>query len=619
MTELWIDGVAAVLPANMSVTVKRENPFFTKNGEYTYELALPLTNAINANLYKHLNRMNSVTEVKSKRSAMLVANNRMYCNGTEVVVGWTDKTVSIQIASGNSELNYFIGSDLKISFLKMPVTSPLINRVPDKRWIEKLYPEIDFCLSPIVDRAKGKVINEWIINTISASRELRFESKATLEEFDFVPQPFLCAYIRELLKSVGYELTYNALEETVWKDLCICHVNTTHDWAQMLPGYRVKDFLEEIEKLYNMSFLIDFNKRQAKLLFNNSYFGGSAVAYVRDVVDEYEVACEEEEDAEHGASNIEYKFPDNSYFRHRCLPKAVSEKAKRGVIPSSTDPNYWFNHLADALHHDKNVIFTWETNKREYVFVKNFPNPKTEFAYQMINEFKHIKREGTTNTIELNMMPVEMCDCFLHLYVDGAITEAKYRYSLPVIDGSSKAGNKDETPVDIEGQIAASEGDGEEQKGSIFLAFHKGVTRRIENVIPGKSIMYPMPFTDEYIQNLEYTPTRTNNDGATLRLEKLDGLVYKSNYEIDRRKGIVITSYDQNVYDTKCVFVIRNKRYVCKESEYIITNDGRKKAWKGTFYPIKLSDTETYQRWVLADGKWRDGGVWLDNGRWLDK
>ena len=33
MTELYIDGTSVVLPADFSTSVKRENPFFTKNVE----------------------------------------------------------------------------------------------------------------------------------------------------------------------------------------------------------------------------------------------------------------------------------------------------------------------------------------------------------------------------------------------------------------------------------------------------------------------------------------------------------------------------------------------------------------------------------------------------------
>ena len=38
MTELYIDGVSVVLPDNFSTTIKRENPFFTHSGEYSYDI-----------------------------------------------------------------------------------------------------------------------------------------------------------------------------------------------------------------------------------------------------------------------------------------------------------------------------------------------------------------------------------------------------------------------------------------------------------------------------------------------------------------------------------------------------------------------------------------------------
>jgi hypothetical protein len=161
MTELYIEGVAVVLPEDMNLSVKRENPFFTKNGEYTYELTLPLGNTINATLYKHLNRLNSTAEITTKRRAVLIADNRVYCNGTEIITGWTEKTVSIQIASGNSELNYFIGSDRLISSLELG--SAVVPGATTGRlnYIEKTYPDIDFCLPPVMNEGSGEIINKW--------------------------------------------------------------------------------------------------------------------------------------------------------------------------------------------------------------------------------------------------------------------------------------------------------------------------------------------------------------------------------------------------------------------------------------------------------------------------
>lgn len=116
MTQLFIAGVEVVLPKEFSTSVKRENSFFTKNGEYTYDVTVNLDNPINKALWPQW-RLNNSKEEKSKRTAVLIADNRVYCNGTEVITGWTNNTVSIQIVSGNSELNYFVGQDLEIAYL----------------------------------------------------------------------------------------------------------------------------------------------------------------------------------------------------------------------------------------------------------------------------------------------------------------------------------------------------------------------------------------------------------------------------------------------------------------------------------------------------------------------
>ena len=106
---------------------------------------------------------------------------------------------------------------------------------------------------------------------------------------------------------------------------------------------------------------------------------------------------------------------------------------------------------------------------------------------------------------------------------------------------------------------------------------------------------------------------------GSLRLSYLSEYFYADGYDIDVHKEVKVRSFDPNLFDTRCVFEIRNKRYVCKEIEYEIRAEGRTGSWLGTFCPIDIDDTAADLRWILADGTWRDGGVWLDNGRWLDE
>jgi hypothetical protein len=90
MTGLFIDRQPAVLPKDFSFEIIAENPFFTKNGAYTLELALSLPNPENAKIYRHYNRLNNREEIASGRTVLSVANNNVLLNGTEIILEITD-------------------------------------------------------------------------------------------------------------------------------------------------------------------------------------------------------------------------------------------------------------------------------------------------------------------------------------------------------------------------------------------------------------------------------------------------------------------------------------------------------------------------------------------------
>lgn len=616
MTELFIDGVSVVLPKDFSVPVKRENSFVTKNGEYTYDIALPLTNPINAELYKNINRLNSLQRLETKRSAVLIADNRVYCNGTEVITGWTESTVSIQVASGNSELNYFIGSDLLISSLDMKTTVPEWG---DMEYITKTYPDIDYCLAPVVNRTAGYCINRW------AYGKPTLEDTYTLQADDsyWFPQPFLCAFVKEVMRALGYDLQVNQIEDTVFKNLFICHVEETCKWNELLPGWTVKDFFEEIEKMFNAVFVVDNRNRTARLMIKPSYYAGSKSVHVLQVEDIYEaeIAESEEDVNEMASANVRYEMPDSTYYRMRCLPDDFSKKVKRDVIPESFEAGEtdlmariqkWFS---DSGHQKKDVIYTDIANDKEFIYRGRSHNEGWS-DFDPINEFKPLERENADSDVELGMVPVELAFFDLNCYVGND----KYRPTkvmIPVIDSSgNKVDESGESITDVLEQIENWTSTESESQGNLYLAFYIGLVM-YEPLTSGR-YGFPLPFTDTYTWTQSYKYWPTNDKGATLALKAFNKLFYEGQYDIDFDKAIKIQTHDPNVYDTRSVFEIRNKRYICKEMEFTLDANGRKGPWTGTFYPIRINDTEADARWILTDGKWRDGGVWLDNGRWLD-
>lgn len=650
MTELYIDGFSAVLPKDFNVQVKRENPLFTKNGEYTYDITLPLGNPVNAELYKHLNRLNSVEEIKSKRSAILVADNRVYCNGTEIITGWTDDTVSIQIASGNSELNYIIGNDLQITSLDgMPETTEITEAAAHEH-VEKKYPDVEYCLPMVYDRDSEEILNPWFINGYQSESEYTsvltpgdyFQHSLPPVEADvsrFYPQPYLCVYLQYLFNALGYTLSENFLTGTVYKDLFICHAVRTLKWAEMLPGWSVGDFLEQLERMFDGVFVVDNRNRNVRFLSRHTYYHASTTSHVRWVEDIYEVETADEDDEPEAVnimlSNVRYDFPDNAYWRGRCLPDSVKAAARRGGINIVAIPDNSFDKRMDAWFSDTSrqrtdtIYIDYATQRKVFYNVDHEVEGSPKDHWQLVDEFAAIERDNPEQEVELKIMPAELAQvvkeiCFRDFY---GYTAVVTRFPMPAIDGGSGSSEDEEdaedeetsTPVaDLINNSSAESSDSSSSQNNICLAFYAGLTLHVKADYNDTPL--PLAYTDEWVYVwATNTYMQTNQEGKTLRLTDLQDNLWEGAMEIDQRNEIKLTSHDPNLYDTRGVFEIRNKRYVCKEIEYTIDANGRKGAWIGTFYAAKISDTEADARWILADGKWRDGGVWLDNGRWLDQ
>lgn len=611
MTELFIDGVAVVLPQEFTVSVKRENPLFKKNGEYTYDITIPLHNPVNANLYKHLNRLNSIMELKTKRTAILISDSRVYCHGTEIVSGWTNDSVTIQLVSGNSEFNYLIGNNMLISSLKMKETDSANLIHTD--YVTKLYPEVDYCLAPVVNSAQGYCLNKWGARLVSPREYILIP-----DGDHWVAQPYLFAYIEEVLKALNYRLIENQLLTTVFSKLYICHTTETYKWCEMLPGWSVEDFFEQIEFLFNVVIVVDNRKKTVRILQKNSFYITSQNIHVQQVSDVFEANIDDDLEINlHSVSNVRYKLPDSAYWRWKCVPSSVIKASKKEIIPKDFKPDEDFLKRLYAWfgmeeHNKLDTIFEEEVTGRQFISWR-----VTGYQYyKMVNEFQALINGDTDNEIELEMIPVEMELTEVVYYGVNNQKEGAAILYLPVMGTTMTGTDSGEEKKPIYDMLDNGVSENiSDTKNPIYLAFFHGQN---SPSVPYYKKLFPQPFTDEYIQDDLNFCYLTNTDGATLRLKKL-GELYEGKYDIDLTKGIVLKSYDPNVYDPRSIFEIRNKRYVCGYTEYVLDANGRKGAWTGTFYPIQISDIEVDKRWILTDGKWRDGGTWVDNGRWMDE
>lgn len=623
MTELFIDGVSVPLPKNFAVAVKRENPYFTKNGEYTYDITLSLQERTVAELYGHLNRLNNTKEVPQKRTAILKADNRVYCHGTEIVTGWNETEVNIQIASGNSELNYVIGSDLQLSFLKMKTT--YVNTT-NFDCIEKHYPEMEYAAIPVYDRQTGLCANPWCYFDMNDDGKYELGMGNSLH---YYPMPYLCSYLEELFRALGYSVTTNQIKDTIFCDLLLIHTEATSTWNEMFPGWSVGDFLGEVEKLLNVSFLVNNKRRTVDIVLNAAFYNGGETVHVREVEDTYEVEIEDAPEVlQLRQANISYELPNSPKWNRHRIPSAMAAQMKQETIPATFSTSdipqgtvaltRWAQWFAKPSNQREDVLFTDSLDGTKLIYVKSLMELGGVYAYEVVDQLADLTREGATETISLKIRPVEMStECEVPLYGSKHNQVDMATPSMATVDSSNF--EQEATTESEEGsgsyfdQLAAKAYTDENGGDStLMLAFYRGLQEISGLQLPA----YPRPYTLQY--ETVISSVASNTIGQSLSLKTLNEQLYADAYEIDFKHGVRIKSHDVNLYDPRCVFEINNKRYICRELEYTLDANGRKGAWEGTFHPIKMDDTSAEQRWILTDGKWRDGGVWLDNGRWLD-
>ena len=231
----------------------------------------------------------------------------------------------------------------------------------------------------------------------------------------------------------------------------------------------------------------------------------------------------------------------------------------------------------------------------------------------MVDELASLVRENAESELKLEFVPAELTE--RAFYMEGIDPDDFYlgQYYIPSVSVSDD--EPDETTYDSIHNMVNNLSEKTESKSNIFLAFFRGLNPVQIGVMPANS--YPLAFIDRFFPTTSW-PATLPSDYPTFNLVEMEKYFYSNAYKIDRKNPVKITCYDSNLYPASSVFEIFNRRYLAKEIEYTIGPNGRTQAWTGTFYPASISDTEVEQRWILADGKWRDGGVWLDEGRWLD-
>jgi hypothetical protein len=592
MTELYINGYAAVLPANTEFSVVEDNPFLTKAGEYTLDMELDLREPVNAKIFKHINRFHRKGN-HDTMSAILIADNRIYLRGSAIILGHTDKSVKIQLLSGNSQLNYFIGADKKIDDLDLGKETAITeSRAIDS--LSAIYPDSNYVCPPVISET-GSVFNRY-----SYFSRPGYQGEYI---YDIIMMPYLLFYVKKIPEALGYAVIENQLiEDELLCRLYIPHLKNTLQYNKILSGWTIQDFLIEIEKFCNVVFVIDKEKAAVRIIRFYNWNKNSAKAYIDQVIDEYE----EELDGENEIDTINYQavaydLPDNDYYKYKHLSEFVLENTIIEEYDTFQDLTAALNPLSDyykkkkIYHVKKHVLFNGflEIEADNYYAVQK--TDENNYALVRVNELRNAgNKEG--NTVELKIIPAQISSYTYDDYASSVTLQA------PIVPEEIETEEEEAGVIDL---IEAGDNTNQESLGTLPVAIYRRKLNAngpwsqtdIFNAISYSEYIYYtiswnfVPWNSlEPDERDEMVNDFLESELFTLRLTGNYGL-FKNNYALNKniasKKTRKISFIPKGKVSAQNIFVIRNKEFICLSLETKFNNNGALPIVEGKFYPME--------------------------------
>ena len=599
MTRLFIDKQEVALTSDFQLDFYSQNPFFTKNGDYTYDLDIDLNHPGNRKIYQSINRFD-VTGHPTNRSALLLSGPNVIVDGTEVILSIEDNIAKIQLVSGNSELNYLYAGDTTIRQLSLGSLS--LNAEYNN--LNKFYPDVTHVCCPVISQKGNYKIDDSSQKTDKIFNELEWDTR---NGFNFksgttmVPQPFLLYCIDKIIEAMGYSIEENVLkDDELAKRLIIIHgIQSSTNINRILPDWKVDEFITEVEKLFNVIFLVNQFTRKIKIARMKSFYQNSKMIEIsnNDLVEEVQKNYDQEESLYITYDNIKYNLPSSRWYKYQNLTDELRDKCGKTTASLKEILSYGFINYPYKLW--------FEENFRIWMIHSAYPSGGESYAcWEIVDQLKNVTNDSSDNECELKIVPSEIYGNNVWLtgmdfggskYYDGWITSA-----CPVVSNTTEGEVTEYAYQEIENGSSEESVDDSYLFVAIYLGLkpymyssdymNEEVDQPILNsMLVPQAVAYPCFI--HYNRASQGTKiTKLTDDKLSLAIESSQGGLYDRYYQdsikVDTKTEYVFKFKYKNLYDCKSIFLIGNKKYYCKELHYTVTPDGIEPIVEGTFYLV---------------------------------
>lgn len=590
MVNLLIDGKQVNLSSDVSFEHNSANPFFTKDGEYTYDIDIDLNDPQNSIVYKSIDRLD-ITSRPTKRSALLYDEYGIIINGTEIILEIDIHVAKIQLVSGNSDLNYLSAGDTSIRSYDLG-TINISSVAEEQNNLNASYPARNYVCTPVMRKIDSSNTDYKNKMNISESGPV-YDNTVTVQNMQ--PQPFLLYYIEKIVLALGYQIKSNCLrEEEKWCHLILVNGIDTREYAKMLPDWKASEFFTEVEKLFNVLFLVDQNAKTVDIVSIPSFYASRSTYYIKasDIIDETDKKFDQDESLYLNYKNVRYDFPDYDYYKYADIDPDIEKLCLVSHIDSwMVDVNLAKSNFNKLILFNLIPVDTYLIQTVLSVSDNN-GNITTPAQYSEVKNFQRVINDTESDDfVEFKIIPSEM---------RGVVLTHDENYtgtaSMPVTRNSYEL--NETNAVEGLNEYIKNGIPEESSPDRIFIAFYDGLlgfTSEYEEDQEGNvtftrtNSLYPQCHTRQAEMSSPFSPYANClfNPERTLQLDGSLGMYqqyYSEHITVDTTKEYVIKFRSFKRPSPMNIFNIANKKFYCKNLKYTVKNGSMSEIVEGTFY-----------------------------------
>lgn len=571
MTHLYIDNVLVDLPTDFKFTLIKENPYFTKSSSYSLDVTLSTESVTNSKVFGHLSRRD-VTKLPSTWQCRLVVDNRNILIGTATLTEVNERTVTIQLLGGNSEMNFLSKVEkLYIDELDLGPISEDWTRNEDGTFLFS-HGTSSFLGEDFFNISRNFIVAEtYSIHKIKNTTEDCFynvfkstSSGSQLLMDKVALQPRLWYVIDRLFSFFGYSVDVSDIDCDLYRNILCMNASPVVDIKDVLPHWTVTEFIEQLEHLFNCTIILDDLNKRATFISYNSYVNQTSLFNITDVSDEYSAETDDESDDElpNVGFNLSYSDfgPDflGDEFRDFIIDITdFEDKSKEFLVSKYGSSKIFYNKNAEYDHMFCIGPF------------QETPNPNGSGYRSLSLDLYGRIDPMRDSTFQLDIKPVEMYN----------LNDPSYSAFYPTMPGREFSETENvyelisnwDTPAEPEHLTELR----------IALDLHVIIS------YPSKTYTYRNCYTaeDEDGEIVEFAllfrPKRTS------KREIVTLSIYHDVKTLIKKDVLYEISFtDERHLDPSFLYIINNKKYACLKLEYELSSLGFEKIKKGFFYRI---------------------------------